>query len=114
MLRQPGIPSTIIDIGTTAGSSTRSEYCIHAGATCAPASSRICSIPRFRASFTPQGITVSPRTRSSYSTLDSKTVTLRPADAKAYAREEPAIPPPTITMSEMSPTTSPLYTVADN
>jgi len=49
----------------------------------------------------PQGITVSPRTRSSYSTLDSKTVTLRPADAKAYAREEPAIPPPTITTSEM-------------
>src|SRR5215472_9709809 len=110
MFRAPGIPSIIRDIGSIAGSSASGTYCSHDGVTCAPASSSTCSTPRFRASLTPQGIMDSPRTRSEYSRLDSRTVTVRPAEARAQASADPAIPPPTITTSE-APTIDPLAAV---
>src|SRR5438270_1717782 len=100
MLSEPGIPSAIRHIGISPASPTPSTYCFQTGATCAPASSSSFSIPSWRASFTPQTCMLSPRTRSSKVRLASRTVTPRPCEAKAYAREAPAIPPPTMTTSD--------------
>src|SRR6478735_8628373 len=48
---------------------------------------------------TPHGQYISPRTRSGYSVVRSNTSTRRPPAASWAARPEPAIPPPTMTMS---------------
>jgi hypothetical protein len=108
MVSGPGMPGSNAVMSSAAASavagSTASPYGTCLVTWCPPAAMNVSYRPSAFSSATPHGAIHSPRTRSRYSVVFSSTSARLPARASAVASAPPAIPPPTITMSNCSAT----------